>query len=317
MRLLGLLASLFFAFSFSVLADEGWIQDFDAAKAKAEKDGKDVLIDFTGSDWCGWCIKLHKEVFEQTGFQTEAPKQFVLLELDFPRTKPQDEKIKKQNAELAKRFSIEGYPSVILTDSKGRAYARTGYQAGGDQKYLELLAKLKATKTHRDELFAQADKSTGTEKAQLLDKALDELNKSGALIGYDDMTQQIIASDPDNKAGLKAKYESYKLLDTVNQKMSQNDPDGALKLVEGFMKEYTLTNTLKQQLWFMKAVALNAKEDEVNAMAALKTAYDADPTSEHGERIAQIMESVKKQKEQEKTAPKDPAKTPDKTPAKP
>ena len=80
--------------------DAEWLDDFEAAKAKAEKDGKDLLLDFTGSDWCSWCGKLKEEVFNTEAFQKEAPKHFVLVELDFPRQKKLAEKVKQQNEKL-------------------------------------------------------------------------------------------------------------------------------------------------------------------------------------------------------------------------
>ena len=73
--------ALLFAFSICPLwaSGDGWMTDFEAAKEKAKKEGKDLLIDFTGSDWCGWCIKLSKEVFEQEAFKKEAPQSFILV----------------------------------------------------------------------------------------------------------------------------------------------------------------------------------------------------------------------------------------------
>ena len=68
-------------------AGEGWTNDFEAAKTKAKKEGKHLLLDFTGSDWCGFCIRLHGEVFSKEVFRKEVPKHFVLVELDFPRQK--------------------------------------------------------------------------------------------------------------------------------------------------------------------------------------------------------------------------------------
>ena len=94
--------------------EELWQTDYKAALAKAKAEKKYVLADFTGSDWCGWCIKLHNEVFEKEPFKTEAPKQYVLVELDFPQEKKQPDELKKQNADLSEKYKIEGYPSVLL-----------------------------------------------------------------------------------------------------------------------------------------------------------------------------------------------------------
>lgn len=131
------------------LADEGelWIQDFEQAKKLASAQGKDILIDFTGSDWCGWCIKLDEEVFAKQAFIDVIPKKFVLLKLDFPRDQSLvTPEIKAQNAKLQKEFGVKGYPTIFLTDATGKQYAQTGYQAGGPEKYIEHLDELQNSK---------------------------------------------------------------------------------------------------------------------------------------------------------------------------
>lgn len=109
-----------------------WLTDFPAAVAKATKAGKPLLLDFTGSDWCGWCKKLHGEVFDTATFATWAQDKVVLVELDFPHRTPQEQALKEQNETLAKRFGIHGYPTIILLDPTGTTVlGKMGYQKGG------------------------------------------------------------------------------------------------------------------------------------------------------------------------------------------
>lgn len=119
-----------------------WETDFELAKKRAAAEKKAMLLDFTGSDWCGWCIRLKKEVFDESSFQKYAAENLVLVELDFPRSKELSEKLKEQNAELAEKYKIQGYPTIILLDAKGREVARTGYREGGPEKYVEHLKEL-------------------------------------------------------------------------------------------------------------------------------------------------------------------------------
>jgi len=109
-------------------ADAGWLTSFDQALAQAKAEKKVVLADFTGSDWCGWCIKLKKEVFASAEFQKFAGEKLVLLELDYPRNKPQSDALKKQNAELQKKFNVDGFPTIVFLDGAGKELGRiTGY----------------------------------------------------------------------------------------------------------------------------------------------------------------------------------------------
>jgi thioredoxin-related protein len=119
-----------------------WETDLEVAKKRAKDEHKTILADFTGSDWCGWCIKLKKEVFDQPEFQDYAKKHLVMLELDFPRTKELLPKEKEQNEKLSEEFKVNGFPSVLLLNAKGKEIGRTGYQAGGPKKYVEHLKAL-------------------------------------------------------------------------------------------------------------------------------------------------------------------------------
>lgn len=89
-----------------------WHTDMAKATELSLKEKKPLLLFFTGSDWCGWCIKLQKDVLKTTEFANWATKNVILVELDFPRSKPQDQNIKTQNQQLAQTFGIQGYPTV-------------------------------------------------------------------------------------------------------------------------------------------------------------------------------------------------------------
>lgn len=116
-----------------------WMTDFDAAKAKAKAENKPMLVDFTGSDWCGWCIKLDKEVFSKAAFKNYAEKNLILVEIDFPRKKEQSPETKAQNEALAEKYGIRGFPTILILDPGGEVIERTGYRRGGAEKYVEHL----------------------------------------------------------------------------------------------------------------------------------------------------------------------------------
>jgi thioredoxin-related protein len=120
-----------------------WLTDLSKAQAKAKAEKKLVVLDFTGSDWCGWCIKLHKEVFSQAEFEDYAKKNLVLVEVDFPRQKKQTEELKKANQSLQEKYKIEGYPTIIVLNGEGAKVGELGYQAGGPKPFIAELEKLK------------------------------------------------------------------------------------------------------------------------------------------------------------------------------
>lgn len=137
MKKIALVMSLLVVSNIVAVAGDGWLTNFEEAKKVAAENNLPILADFSGSDWCGWCIKLDKEVFSKEEFKKYAKDNLVLFMADFPRAKKQPADIKKQNEALAKKYGVRGFPTVLVLDSTGKQVAKTGYQAGGPGKYIE------------------------------------------------------------------------------------------------------------------------------------------------------------------------------------
>ena len=121
-------------------AELTWQTDFAEASKQAAQEHKYILLDFTGSDWCPWCIKMDKEVFDQSQFSAFAVKNLILVKVDFPRKTAQSPAEKSQNEELAKKYAIEGFPTYILLDSSGKEVRRqVGYLQGGATAFIDWL----------------------------------------------------------------------------------------------------------------------------------------------------------------------------------
>ena len=95
-----------------------------------------------GSDWCGWCIKLDKEVFSKEEFKKYASENVVLFLADFPSRKKQAPEVKKQNEALSRGYGVKGFPTVLLLSAEGKVLARTGYRKGGAGAYVKHLKGL-------------------------------------------------------------------------------------------------------------------------------------------------------------------------------
>ena len=125
-------------------ADLNWLTDVPKAEAQAKTENKLVLLDFTGSDWCIWCKKLDEDTFSKPEFAGYAKTNLVLVQLDFPDKKPQSDELKTANAALAKKYNIEGFPTLIALKPDGTVvWTQVGYLEGGPKVIIEKLDKAK------------------------------------------------------------------------------------------------------------------------------------------------------------------------------
>jgi thioredoxin-related protein len=146
--LLAVAASVFISGQFA-RAEPGWLNDYKKAQEEAKASNKFLLLNFTGSDWCGWCIKFDREVLSQPQFKDYARNNLVLVELDFPRPggatdKAQSAEVKKQNRELAQHYEVVGFPAIFVLNSDGQAvWHYDGYFPGGPEAFIAQLQKLR------------------------------------------------------------------------------------------------------------------------------------------------------------------------------
>ncbi len=125
-------------------AESTWLSDYKKAQQEAKASNKFLLLDFTGSDWCGWCKRLEQEILSQSQFENYARENLVLLEVDFPRAKPQSPELRKQNQELAQQYQIEGFPTIVVLNGDGqKLWQYDGYFPDGLEAFIAQLEKLR------------------------------------------------------------------------------------------------------------------------------------------------------------------------------
>lgn len=163
-------------------ANEGpWIADFDVAVEAAREQEKDLFVDFTGSDWCGWCIRLDEEVFSHDEFLTAAQEDYVLVKLDYPRGDEAKALVPnpERNEELSTRYNIRGFPTILLMTADGDVFGQTGYQPGGPEAYVTHMAELRESgRSALQEVIDLAEAfeaSEGEARMELMGRVLDTL----------------------------------------------------------------------------------------------------------------------------------------------
>lgn len=273
--------------SSSYAGGEGWISDFEAAKKQAAEENKNLLIDFTGSDWCAWCIRLKEEVFDFDEFNEGVEDKFVLVEIDFPQDDAHlSEETKAQNERLKREYSLVGYPTIMLTDATGRPFAQTGYQAGGPEAYLEHLDELLGERETRDVAFALAEDVDGVVKASVLIAALaslDAVDEEMVAKFYADEIAMIKASDPDDMTGYVKNIEDAEKFAEFESKLNDLGKGKrfgeALAYVNETLKSGDFDGERQQNIFFIKALILAEMDQFDESLSTIDEAIEVAPNS--------------------------------------
>ncbi len=270
--------------SLSVSAGEGWVEDFDAAVALAKKENKDLFVDFTGSDWCGWCIKLNDEVFKHEEFLAAAKKNFVLVSLDFPRKPEAQAKVPnpQRNQELSQKYGIQGFPTILLMTPDGDVFGKTGYRPGGPTPYVEHLNELlttgKAEVAEATKLVSAWEGAAADAKGAAWDKLADAAEKmSPDSVGAAKLTSALRSAfkdDAKNAAGRKLR--ATKLLvrfDAIDADVLAAAIELDAKNEVGLFEE-VVAGRLQDQSWFQDEGAVRGMVEIVERLDATGKIHD-------------------------------------------
>ncbi len=255
-----------------------WVMDIGVAKEMAQKEGKDILINFTGSDWCGWCKRLDGEVFSVPSFHETAGKQYIYLYLDFPRSEEAKAKVIDEalNSKSREEMGVNGFPTIILADSQMRPYARTGYQQGGPEKYLEHIAELRGSGDKIKALLSAKEE----EQQGLLSEAFAVLAEH-ELLGHPDFKKFLDMASKSSDQELVKMVAQHRARTDLMALMNSEEPD--FPALVKFLKEHPDLQgpDVLNALWYSQGFLQESGEKEV-AMQFLSRML-ADPLLEGNE----------------------------------
>lgn len=139
-----------------------WVSDLSTAMARAQKEKKAVLLDFTGSDWCPWCQKLKGEVFDRFEFAGYAAANLLMVEVDFPRHKKFSVEQLNANYALASKYGVQGYPTIVVLDANGQVLGQCGYVEGGPMAFIATIERFPGMPHKGGYLVATPAKAPGS-----------------------------------------------------------------------------------------------------------------------------------------------------------
>lgn len=261
-----------------------WVGDFDAAKTKAAQENKAILADFTGSDWCGWCIRLRQNVFDTPAFESYAKDKFVLAEIDLPQAPKISPEQLEKNRRLCAQYGVQSFPTIMVMDANGRVMG--GFTGGR--------TSLQAVQPHLDKalenlaLFKQAASQQGDAKLQTLVKIYknfpDSLKQQAA-----DLRDEILALDTQDSAGLKDTLLAEQQFSRFEQECAAAKTEEELIAMLERMKSEALPPNkaeILMRLFTLKLKNANTTADVLAAKELILQAADAMPDKKDAIRAA-------------------------------
>lgn len=251
-----------------------WMTDLEAAKTKAAAENKAVLVDFTGSDWCGWCIKLKKDVFSTPEFEKFAADKFVLVEIDVPRDKSivgGPEQYAK-NAALCEQYGVDGFPTIMVMTPAGEIAG--GFVGGADMQIAT--ASLDAAYANVKTLVA-AQSLQGVEKAKALMTVYKGMGDDFA-DARKSLRSRIAEADTENATGIQDEVKAEAQLDEIKQKLQaveEGDYDGMIAVIDAALPtalpaNVQMLNEVKGSLLQYKSMEMLQKAQSAEDVLAVK-----------------------------------------------
>ncbi|MBA3957166.1 MAG: thioredoxin family protein [Parachlamydiaceae bacterium] len=301
-----------------------WLTNYDEAVKQSRSLSKPIVLFFTGSDWCGWCIKLENESLGTNEFAETAGDKFIFVKLDFPLNSKQSPEITAQNKRLQRQFDVTGYPTIVILDSKQQKIGTTGYRPGGGKQYglyllktvddhtayeqkLETLEKQPLAGCDLRSLYNQATALSRDQDAHYIASVgLDSDQKHFFLLeryrtlsekglGHEDtaqaLRQQLLASDPQN-----LKLTHYQLavidFDAACQESQQSSPDKAVAALVDYIQKFGDKD--RDNLWRLQMLVAQVyfENDQLaQALRYAQSSYQAAPPAAQPE-IATAIQGI-------------------------
>lgn len=290
-----------------------WTSDLEAATKKAAAENKALLLDFTGSDWCGWCIRLRKDVMDKPEFEAYIADKFVPVEIDVPQNPKFDKELRKRNEALCTQYNVHGFPTVMVLTTDGQVAG--GFCGGRDS--FEAVKPSLDTAAQNVAKLAAAKSQEGVEKAATLAAVYGSLNKD-LQEAAKAMRDEVVALDPEDKTGLrhgKAVEDDLKAaLNKLRETENEKDAMAVITQLESAVMPENRVHILRLKSRVQMALAeteediLAARDTALAAAAANPDAEEAAEEKVNIERAfadpATMLQRVKAAREMQNTAPR-------------
>ncbi len=287
-----------------------WQSDYEKAAAEAKESGKDILIVFTGTDWIDICKKFDDDVLSSPEFTGELSKQFVLVKLEFAKESPKNpDKVTAQKQFIKSTYRVRGFPTVILTDAKGRLYAINGFQPVTAKDYAGMILKMFQEKQRKYDFLATAADLSGDEKASNLVKGIPKLPGNLTARFFRPEMDAVIIADPENKTGLVPEYKRL-IADVIYsgemaKLASISEWTRMLKISDGYISMHELKGATKQRVLMNKIGVYGRLKSNEGIITTLLQIVKEDPESQLGKKAQKSLDKYRADKLEKELVPKE------------
>ncbi|MBQ2869932.1 MAG: thioredoxin family protein [Akkermansia sp.] len=299
--------------TFGALASSAWAlpqaTSVESAMPLAKEQGRDIMLEFTGKEWCPPCIHLRTKIMETAEFEQAVGDKYVLVEVIFPRLPSAvaaiPEEQRNANEKLLTHHRIEtGLPTVLLLDAEGYPYAQVAGARRTTADYLKALDEAASVRTKRDAAFARAEGLQGLERAAALAEGLNAIPEN-CRDKYPEQVKEINALDPENTlgyAGVLTRYANYQKQDAELKAIvdsMRGTPDAAnLARSESVLKEFLQRKDLEPEIaqlaWRTLGDTYAFQRRYRDVYEAYKKAYDCAPKSRIAPRLEKAIQHYEK-----------------------
>lgn len=309
MRFVVLLSLLLSFVTFPALAQESvkWHDSYSAGAAAAQKNGKLLMVVFTGTDWIDICKIFNDEILSQPEFMGPASEKFELVKLEYPEDNRLPRESASEMALLRDAYRVKGFPTVVMTSAKGAPFAINGYVPMTPGEYADLTLSMETFYRERLAHLKRAEGLEGIEKAKALGLGIPELPGTLAARYYTEEIDALIEADPDDTLGLTKGYQ--KLLADVEysslmQILAKDVQWGKMvTLTDNYILEWKLEGPTKQKALLNKA---GVQQKQANAQGMVKTLLqivEIDPKSSYGEEAQALLDRLRVKNLEEQLVP--------------
>ena len=281
----------------------------EAALPVAKEQGRDIMLEFTGKEWCPPCIHLRTKILETEEFEKAVGDKYVLVEVIFPRLPSAvaaiPEEQRNANEKLLAHHRIEtGLPTVLLLDAEGLPYAQVAGARRTTAEYLKALEEAAAVRAARDAAFARAGQLQGMERARALAEGLNAIPRN-CRDKYKDVVNEINHLDPQNTlgyAGVLTRYENYRrqeaelkaLFASLRCSRTAASLEQAVVKLQAYLQTPHLEPELAQMAWRALGDTYAMQRRYKDVHAAYRQAYEIAPESRLAPRLRTAVEHYEK-----------------------